>query len=118
MSNSTVIKRFGVDFNFPATSGYSALTLSPDSVCDNIPSEREIGRNFKNIYSRTHPSGWTISGRLNADYHIWVNEFEATHPQYGRVWGDFEFEVKAESEEGFRNFYENYEPNAWDYGDI
>lgn len=78
--------------------------------------EKEVDRNL--TYSRTHSSGWTISGKLRTDWFVWVNEFEATHLQYGRVWGDFEVEVEAESEEGFAHFYKNHPPNAWDYGDI
>lgn len=121
MSNSTVIKRFGVDFHYPEDlSNYSAFTLPAASVSDTdlVLLERDLDRNFNTIHSRTHPSGWTISGRIYDDYIIWVNKFEASHPQYGRVWGDFEHEVEADSEEGFKHFYENHPPNAWDYGDI
>jgi len=67
---------------------------------------------------RTHPDGWTIKGEVKEDYYSWVNEFEASHPQYGRVWGDFEVEVHADSEEGFADFYAKHPPEAWDYADI
>jgi hypothetical protein len=34
------------------------------------------------------------------------------------VWGDFEKEVYADSEEAFADFYAKHEPHAWDYWDI
>ena len=112
----SIIKRFGVDFNYPEGGGYSALTLPQNSVCECFLSEEEVRDDI--IYSRTHSSGWTISGKLHTDWFIWVNEFKATHPLYGRVWGNFHADVKADSEEGFAHFYRNHEPYAWDYGDI
>jgi hypothetical protein len=66
----------------------------------------------------THPDGWTVSGEINEDYFEWVNEFEASHPRYGRVWGDFEYEVHADSEEGFNDFVKYHPPHEWDYWDI
>lgn len=47
-----------------------------------------------------------------------VNYFEAKHPTYGRVWGDFEDKVSADSEEGYQHFWVHHEPEAWDYWDI
>ena len=90
-----IVKKFGVDFD----SCGGALTLG----------EGEIG---------THEDGWTIKGEIHEDYYTWVNEFEATHSKYGRVWGDFESEVYADTEEGFKDFFEKHPPQAWDYGDI
>ena len=79
--------------------GHDALTLSPS----------DIGVN---------ESGWTIEGQIHEDYFEWVNEFEATHPDFGRVWGDFEDVVYADSEKAFEHFYENHSPSSWDYYDI
>jgi hypothetical protein len=92
----TVTKQFGIDFN----SRDGALTLDPAYVL--------------NIQS----SGWKITGRIKEDYYEWVNEFEAVHPFYGKVWGDFEDKVYADTEEGFNHFYKNHPPKAWDYQDI
>ena len=90
-----ITKKFGIDFH----SEGGALTLSPS----------DIGRN---------DSGWTIIGVIHEDYYEWVNDFQATHPKFGKVWGNFEKEVYAESEEGFAHFWENHEPQQWDYQDI
>lgn len=79
--------------------GHDAYTLSPD----------ELGVN---------ESGWTIVGDIHEDYFEWVNEFEATHPIYGRVWGDFENTVYADSDVGYEHFYKNHTPQSWDYWDI
>ena len=91
-----VTKLYGKDF----VSTYdSALTLSPD----------ELGVN---------ESGWTIEGAVVEDYYEWVNDFEANHPTFGKVWGNFEGEVHADSEEGFAHFFEHHPPESWDYWDI
>lgn len=65
-----------------------------------------------------HSSGWIIKGEIHEDYYTWVNYFEAEHPKYGKVWGDFEFEVYADSEKAFVDFYKNHQPQSWDYMDI
>lgn len=63
-------------------------------------------------------SGWTIEGQVHEDWYEWVNEFEASHPDFGRVWGDYESEVHADSEAAFEHFFNNYPPQLWDYWDI
>ena len=102
-----VIKKFGVDFH----SHGGALTLPQSYVVDNEDVE-------SGTHTRTHDSGWTITGMLHEDYFVWVNEFEAKHPVYGEVKGDFEREVVATSQEAFEHFYRHHPPEAWDYQDI
>ena len=101
-----VTKKFGEHFH----SGGGALTLDPMHVAN---ADTESG-----THPKTHESGWTITGQVHEDYYTWVNDFKATHPELGRVEGDFEGEVKASSEEAFRHFWTHHEPTAWDYGDI
>lgn len=92
-----VTKKVGVDFfNYSG-----ALTLSSDEIKNGL-----------------HEDGWLITGVIHEDYYEWVNEFRAVHPVYGKVWGDFESEVYADTEEGYQHFYENHKPNSWDYQDI
>ena len=66
----------------------------------------------------THPDGWTVTGRVDEDYYKWVQVFEAVHPKWGTVWGDFEDKVYATSERAYRKFVEAHPPTAWDKGDI
>lgn len=100
-----ITKKFGEDFH----SNGGALTLSPS----------EVGNyNLHVETSHTHKDGWTITATVVEDYYEWINEFKAMHPKYGTVWGNFEHEVYAESEEAFKHFYDNHTPQAWDYGDI
>lgn len=101
-----VAKRFPVDFNSPG----GALTLNSGEICD---TGAEGGH-----HSRTHPDGWTISGQIHEDYYVWVNDFEASHPTFGRIEGNFENMVFACSEEAFQDFYAKHKPEAWDYMDI
>jgi len=100
-------KKFGADF----TSAGGALTLPSSSVVDGTAV-------YGVIYQRTHESGWTIKGEVHSDYYEWVNDFEATHPKFGKVAGNFEGEVIADSEEGFAHFWKHHQPQAWNYGDI
>ena len=98
--------KFGKDFD----SDGGALTLSMDQVTR--------GHNGWGVRHRTHKDGWTIKGEIHEDYFFWVNEFEATHPKLGKVWGDFEKEVYATSRKAFKDFYAKHPPHAWDYADI
>ena len=69
-------------------------------------------------YIGTNDSGWTIEGRIVEDWYEWVNDFKATHPEYGKVSGNFEGKVKATSKEAYEHFIENHPPQRWDYQDI
>lgn len=63
-------------------------------------------------------SGWTVTGDICEDYYEWVNDFEATHPVYGKIEGDFETEVTAESQKALDHFLEHHPYDEWDYWDI
>ena len=77
-----------------------AKTLSP---CD-------LGYNEK--------SGWTIEGTITEDWYEWVNDFEATHPVYGKLVGNYEHQIIAESQEAHDHFVANHPMDIWDYWDI
>lgn len=113
----SVIKRINIDFF-----GKPALTLDSFEVTDLNLKDRKVVKKIledrKRVYTRTHESGWTISGCLHEDYFIWVEEFVAIHPTFGIVSGDFMDEVYSSSEEAFAHFYKHHEPNAWDFADI
>jgi len=108
---SLIRKKYGVDFKSERDEGGATLTLRQSDIC----TDRRIK---EGTHSRTHESGWTISGSLREDYYVWVNKFNATHPEYGRVWGDFQREVFADSEEGYQHFWINHKPHSWSYWDI
>ena len=63
-------------------------------------------------------SGWTVEGEVKEDWYEWVNEFTATHPVYGRIEGDFEATVVAESREALDHFIVHHPYEEWDYWDI
>ena len=102
------IKKF---YNKDFFSEDGALTLPQFAVTDDT--NIQCG-----ICKKTHKSGWTIEGELHEDYFVWINEFNAVHDKYGRVWGDFENTVYADNEEGYNDFYKNHTPHAWDYQEI
>lgn len=103
-----VIKKFGTDFN----SDGGALILTPSEVSENGYTK------YGDIQQKTHPDGWTVKGVVHKNNYAWVNDFEATHPVYGKVWGNFESQVFADTEEGYNHFYINHKPEAWDYHEI
>lgn len=92
--------------------GSLARTLNPDDVCG-VHDDSMVG-----LYTFTHPDGWTVSGRIHEDYFYWVNDFEAHHPLYGKVWGNFEDEVFADNELGYHHFVKHHPFHVWDYWDI
>jgi len=63
-------------------------------------------------------SGWTIKGKVQEDYYEWVDFFTATHPKYGKIEGDFEDTVTAETQEAFEHFYKHHPPTEWDKSEI
>lgn len=86
-----------------------ALTLKPSEVCDGII---ETGH-----FTRKHDDDWVIEGFIEGDSEkFWVNGFMAEHPKFLRVYGDFEFEVFSDSEDGLADFMKNHSPEDWDYG--
>ena len=91
--------------------GTMARTLDAEEVCENHGSR--TGHS-----SRLHADGWLITGYITEDYFYWVNAFEANHPAFGRVWGDFEELVCADSIEAYEAFIASHGPTTWDYWDI
>lgn len=101
-------------------------TLDPESVLENVPiGDWTLDR--AKIYTRTHDSGWTISGKISNDWYSWVEEFRATHEKFGTVVGFnytgidatiYDTSVYATSEEGLRDFIETHTPRIFDLGDI
>ena len=66
-----------------------------------------------------HHNGWTVTGEIHEDWYEWVNYFEASHPKYGQVKGDFENStLQATSEKALREFCKHFKPESWDYQDI
>lgn len=63
-------------------------------------------------------SWWTIEGLVLEDYYEWVSDFVATHPIYGKIEGNFESEVTAESQKALDHFLEHHHYSEWDYYDI
>ena len=63
-------------------------------------------------------SGWTIEGIVYEDYFEWVNYFEASHPDFGWVKGDYEIELTGKSKKALEHFMSNHPAYEWDYYDI
>lgn len=94
---------------------HMARTLRTTEVSD---LEFEDHNRGAGSYTKTHLSGWTISGEVHTNRFAWVNHFEAKHPWYGYVKGNFEDTVQASSEMGYNHFYLHHTPKVWDYWDI
>ena len=94
--------------------GGSAITLTASAVSEHPNSY--IDRDEPS--TRKHVSGWTIQGHIVEDFVQWVNDFEAVHPMYGTVKGNFEAVVWCTSFAGFAHFMANHAPELWDYHDV
>lgn len=82
-------------------SGFASLARTLPSDC--------VGNNT---------SGWQVKARIQEDYFIWVNYFEAFHPDYGIVFGDFEKQVCASLGDALQHFLTHHPFEEWDYDDI
>ena len=63
-------------------------------------------------------SGWTIGGVIHADWVVWVSKFQASHPQYGTVRGDFAVRVEASSQAAYDHFVHHHRPRTFEDADI
>lgn len=63
-------------------------------------------------------SGWTIEGEVHEDWYEWVNDFVAVHPVYGKIEGNFEDAVTADTQIALDHFLINHPFYEWDYYDI
>jgi hypothetical protein len=70
------------------------------------------------IYTRTHESGWTICAEIKEDWFEWIDDFEASHPIYGKLYGTFEYEVFYETDDALDHFMKHHPFEEWDYYDI
>lgn len=122
MNNTFVTKHYGINFTGPKDAESPILTLSADTVSNykfnQYDAWRKLNTDYNQIHSRTHSSGWTISGKVTPGFYIFVGDFEAIHPQLGRVWGSFTKQVNASSEEAYRHFYEYHTPIPWDENEV
>lgn len=110
-----ISKKVGVDYLVEGRFDSIAITLVAEEVVEGFDSNTNA---VTGEHTRTHADGWTITGVVVEDYYYWVNDFEATHPIFGKVWGNFEEEVFADSEEGYAHFVEHHGYATWDYYDI
>lgn len=63
-------------------------------------------------------SGWKVSGEIHHDWYDWLEDFEAEHPKYGRVWGNFRNNVYATSFKAYKKFMKKHPLQQEDYWDI
>lgn len=97
-------------FPYPLDYPSQARTLPPSYVTDE--------KGCVGDFSKSHSSGWTISGIVNSDWFFFVNDFKAFHEQLGEVYGNFEEQVTASSQQALSHFLAHHAPEEWDYRDI
>jgi len=128
-------KEFEKKFNLKVPNGYCKqhrLTISKDSLEENGEKHhivKKAGKDYKYDFSHfaltlephflgKNDSGWEIQGEIKEDYYEWINYFEAKHPKYGKLFGDFEDKIFAENEKSYQHFIKHHKPTSWDYWDI
>lgn len=75
----------------------------------NVAHEWKLFSYGNELYIKTHPSGWTISGFIETDYYSWISKFEAAHQIYGKITADLDDKIIVESYEAWIHFLE-YHP--------
>ena len=60
------------------------------------------------FFQTTYHDGWSIMTAINKNNATIKGTFEASHPIHGRVHGNFENAIYADSEEGYANFVLNH----------
>jgi hypothetical protein len=105
----TIIKIAGIDYLYDDE---YALSLDVKEVA------KDSNTIHGKIYSRVHGDSWRITGEVIEDHFAWVGYFEAEHPKFGDVWGNFDDKVYADSEDAFKNFYKKHKPYSWNPEEI
>jgi hypothetical protein len=63
------------------------------------------------IYTKQHNNGWIISATITNDgKNKWIDHFEARHPKYGTVVGDFNKQVVSKTKPAFEDFVKSFLP--------
>lgn len=115
-----IINKFNIDYF------YSNFTK--EDLSSFVKPKLSLDTNI--LFDNELKSGWTINAHINfidngsydTDYgdHIdcgsidYVGDFKATHPQYGLLYGNFESEIYADSEETFQQFLKDHKPIVYD----
>ena len=87
------------------------LVLSPCEVAPYLDGlvEKDIIKEDKYCkLTHIHADGWTITGKLHADWFITVEDFTATHPKFGILKGNFAKKITATSKEAYEHFIANH----------
>jgi hypothetical protein len=133
---------FSIDFSHKVKHSGLCKVLPISSVSKTIHSESDMAKDFNGqdtvglllnndsdeigafmdfhdkIHELTHESGWTIRAKICADYYAWVEDFEAEHPVYGRIHGNFSTQVWANSKIAYDHFVSNHPYDHFDKGHI
>lgn len=95
------------------------MTL-PIEFATQLPINRETSSyyNENKTCARKNSSGWAISAKIEADYYVWIEDFTAYHPTYGKIEAKLREYIDVESEEAYQHFIENHPLEIFCYGDI
>jgi hypothetical protein len=99
---------------------YSCCVWSMDVEAISEVRLREMVDNGK-IFTRNHPSGWTIMGEFCSDGLEWVENFSATHQTFGSLRIEHEGDrsyIIATSIAAWNDFVRAHAVTVFDYGGI
>lgn len=89
-------------------------------VADLIPGNpRDYEIDYNKIYEFPIKGEWNVKTKVNADYYIWIEDFEAEHPTYGKIIGNLSSNnMQVDSIEAFKHFTDNNLISLFCLGDI
>lgn len=96
------------------------LILDVKEVSNIIEDEEDLifSEGIDKVHTLEHKDGWTISAIIEYDYYVWIESFRAYHPKYGKIYGDLNNLIKAESIEAYEHFIKYHPIKKFDLHDI
>lgn len=96
-------------------------TLGVDYFCYTGHVEKPVIYLYKNTSTlcsqNAYNCGWIIEAkRVQSEFYAefsWIEEFKATHPIHGIVFGDYQSKVYASTNKAFEHFHQYYFPNVF-----
>lgn len=106
--------------NLKIKSKHERIILDPRCVLMHVPKGDWIcNDNIDNdIFELAHASGWTIRAKIHNDWYSWIQNFEAQHPIFGDLKGDFNDKVECTDKNAFFHFIKYHTPIIFDMYDI
>lgn len=82
------------------------VILDIKEVSDTIKDENDLysSEGLDKVHTKNHEDGWTISAKIEHYHYVWIETFKASHPKYGRIYGNLNESIKVQSLKAYEHF--------------